>query len=58
MRAVTGFLNYATAPNVAFGARRIDPRVFCGVVPVAQRYDPASNPGGARSPCRGRGPRC
>ncbi len=47
-RAVTGFLNYATAPNVAFGARRIDPRVFCGVVPVAQRYDPASNPDGVR----------
>jgi hypothetical protein len=47
-RAVTGFLNYATAPNVAFGARRIDPRAFCGVVPVAQRYDPAGNPGGVR----------
>ena len=47
-RAVTGFANYATAPNVAFGARRIDPRVFCGVVPVGQRYDPVHNPGGVR----------
>jgi len=47
-RAVTGFANYATAPNVAAGARRIDPRVFCGVVPSDQRYDPISNPDGAR----------
>jgi hypothetical protein len=47
-RAVTGFANYATAPNVAVGARRIDPRVFCGVVPPDLRYDPASNPGGVR----------
>jgi hypothetical protein len=47
-RAVTGFARYATAPNVADGARRIDPRVFCGVVPEAQRYDPATNPDGVR----------
>ena len=47
-RAVTGFATYATAPNVAFGARRIDPRAFCGVVPVALRYDPVANPGGVR----------
>jgi hypothetical protein len=47
-RAVTGFVNYATAPNVAAGARRIDPRVFCGVVPIDQRYDPISNPDGVR----------
>lgn len=47
-RAVTGFVNYATAPNVAFGARRIDPRVFCGVVPQDQRYHPDTNPGGVR----------
>jgi hypothetical protein len=47
-RAVTGFANYATAPNVAVGARRIDPRVFCGVVPADQRYDPIANPDGAR----------
>jgi hypothetical protein len=47
-RAVTGFLNYATAPNVAEGARRIDPRVFCGVLPADRRYDPVSNPDGAR----------
>ncbi|GAB1511584.1 DUF6351 family protein [Actinophytocola sp. KF-1] len=47
-RAVTGFVTYATAPNVAQGARRIDPRVFCGVLPEDLRYDPATNPGGAR----------
>jgi hypothetical protein len=47
-RAITGFLNYATAPNVAAGARRIDPRVFCGVVPADKRYDPIANPDGAR----------
>ena len=47
-RAVTGFVNYATAPNVAQGARRIDPRVFCGVLPADLRYDPATNPDGAR----------
>jgi hypothetical protein len=48
-RAVTGFVNYNTAPNVAVGARRIDPRVFCdGTLPVALRYDPVTNPTGAR----------
>jgi Tannase-like family of unknown function (DUF6351) len=47
-RAVTGFANYATAPNVAAGARRIDPRVFCGVVPEGLRYDPLTNPHGTR----------
>jgi hypothetical protein len=47
-RAVTGFVNYATAPNVAQGARRIDPRVFCGVLPENLRYHPDTNPGGAR----------
>ncbi len=48
MRAVTGFATYATAPNVAIGARRIDPRVFCGALPEDLRYDPATNPDGAR----------
>ncbi|WP_211225464.1 DUF6351 family protein [Amycolatopsis nigrescens] len=47
-RRVTGFVNYATAPNVAVGARRIDPRAFCGVLPEEQRYHPDTNPGGAR----------
>ena len=50
-RQVTGFLNYATAPNVAIGARRIDPKpgsTSCAAVPVAQRYDPATNPTGVR----------
>src|SRR5690606_15421768 len=39
-RAVTGFVTYATAPNVAWGARRIDPRAFCDSVPAEQRYHP------------------
>lgn len=47
-RAVTGFATYATAPNVAAGARRIDPRAFCDIVPADQRYDPDTNPDGAR----------
>jgi hypothetical protein len=48
-RRVTGFAVYATAPNVAIGARRIDPRVFCpDALPVSQRYDPVKNPNGAR----------
>ena len=50
-RQVTGFMRYATAPNVAVGARRIDPKpgsTSCGAVPVAQRYDPVSNPTGVR----------
>lgn len=48
-RQVTGFATYATAPNVANGARRIDPRVFCpGILPVSLRYHPVTNRGGAR----------
>jgi hypothetical protein len=47
-RAVTGFATYATAPNVAAGARRIDPRSFCTIVPAAQRYNPDTNPTGVR----------
>ena len=50
-RRVTGFLQYATAPNVEVGAHRIDPRpgtTSCASVPTAQRYDPATNPTGVR----------
>ena len=50
-RRVTGFLLYATAPNVEVGAHRIDPRpgtTSCAAVPPAQRYDPATNPSGVR----------
>ena len=54
-RLVTGFGVYATAPNVAIGARRIDPvtrpgvlGTSCAAVPVAQRYDPVANPTGVR----------
>jgi len=50
-RLVTGFMVYNTAPNVAIGARRIDPKpgsTSCAAVPVAQRYDPATNPTGVR----------
>jgi hypothetical protein len=43
-RLVTGFLVYNTAPNVAVNARRIDPRVFCGIVPEEMRYDADTNP--------------
>ncbi len=47
--AVTGFLTLASMPNNANGARRIDPRVYCpAVLPAAQRYDPVTNPTGAR----------
>jgi len=57
MRQVTGFLQYATAPNIEIGAHRIDPKpaspsdplgTSCTAVPVAQRYDPATNPTGVR----------
>ena len=51
-RQVTGFGVYATAPNVAVGARRIDPRGnisrTCGTLPADQIYDPVSNPTGVR----------
>lgn len=46
--AVTGFGTDATAAAVAEGARRIDPRSYCAMVPAAQRYDPSSNPDGVR----------
>ena len=47
-RQVTGFGVYNTAPNVAVGARRIDPDASCGTLPVALRYNALSNPTGAR----------
>lgn len=48
-RQVTGFHNLATMPNVANGARRIDPMAFCpGELPAELRYHPESNPAGAR----------
>jgi hypothetical protein len=47
-RQVTGFMVYNTAPNVAVGARRIDPDSSCGVVPVAMRYNAVTNPTGVR----------
>lgn len=47
-RLVTGFGVYATAPNVAVGARRIDPDASCGTLPLAMRYNAVSNPTGAR----------
>lgn len=48
-RQVTGFQTLATMSNVAGGAQRIDPRVFCpAVLPEELRYDPETNPGGAR----------
>jgi len=47
-RQVTGFALYATAPNVAIGARRIDPDASCGTLPPALRYNAVTNPTGAR----------
>ncbi len=47
-RAVTGFLRYETAPNVAVGARRISPTAYCDMVPADQRYHPETNPDGVR----------
>ncbi len=50
-RQVTGFLQYATAPNIEIGAHRIDPKpatTSCASVPLALRYDPATNPIGVR----------
>lgn len=47
-RRVTGFGNYQTAPNVAIGARRIDPDANCGTLPAALRYNAVTNPTGAR----------
>ena len=47
-RLVTGFGVYNTAPNVAVGARRIDPDANCGTLPVALRYNAITNPTGSR----------
>ena len=54
-RLVTGFMVYNTAPNIAVGARRIDPvtrpgmlGTSCAAVPAEQRYDPVTNPLGVR----------
>jgi len=48
-RAVAGFLVLNTMPNVSRNAGRIAPDEFCpDVLSEALRYDPVSNPGGAR----------
>ncbi|TDO56107.1 hypothetical protein EV651_113133 [Kribbella sp. VKM Ac-2571] len=47
-RQVAGFQTYATLPSMAVSANRIDPRLNCSHLPPAQRYDPATNPRGAR----------
>lgn len=47
-RQATGFMVYATAPNVAVGARRIDPDANCGTLPPELRYNAETNPTGAR----------
>jgi hypothetical protein len=48
-RAVTGFLVLATMPNVSRNAGRITTGEFCpDVLPEERRYDPETNPGGAR----------
>ena len=48
-RAVAGFLNLATMPNVSVNAGRVQVGEFCpDVLPEALRYHPAENPEGAR----------
>ncbi len=48
-RAVTGFLVLNTMPNVSRNAGRITVGEYCpDVLPEASRYDPETNPGGAR----------
>ena len=48
-RAVTGFLVLATMPNVSRNAGRITVGEFCpDVLPAELRYDPETNPEGAR----------
>jgi len=50
-RSVVGFLGLVTmtTSTVYDGALRISPTAFCpSVLPVALRYNPATNPGGAR----------
>ncbi|MFG1908125.1 DUF6351 family protein [Kribbella sp. NPDC048928] len=48
-RAAAGFGKVGTIANLAGAGRRIDPRVYCPAqLPVAERYDPVSNPDGAR----------
>ena len=48
-RAVSGFLVLATMPNVSRNAGRITVGEFCpDVLPEALRYDPETNPEGAR----------
>ncbi len=48
-RAVSGFGLWESIGNLATAGGRIDPRVFCPArLPVELRYDPVTNPGGAR----------
>ncbi|ROQ59144.1 hypothetical protein EDD93_6527 [Streptomyces sp. 840.1] len=48
-RAVSGFGKWESIGSLARAGGRIDPTVFCPPqLPAEQRYDPATNPGGAR----------
>ncbi|MFD7157007.1 DUF6351 family protein [Kribbella sp. NPDC059898] len=48
-RAAAGFGKVGTIANLAGAGRRIDPRVYCPAqLPVEDRYDPVTNPQGAR----------
>jgi hypothetical protein len=48
-RAVSGFGRWGSIGALAEAGGRIDPRIFCpGHLPVELRYDPATNPDGAR----------
>jgi hypothetical protein len=48
-RAVSGFGRWESIANLGDGGGRIDPRIFCpGQLPTGSRYDPTTNPAGAR----------
>jgi hypothetical protein len=49
-RQVAGFLQWGSIPNLSDGAKRLDPVAeFPGELPPEMRYDPVTNPGGARA---------
>lgn len=47
-RAVTGFVTYATATNVAPKANRFQPDAYCAMVPTELRYRADTHPDGVR----------
>ena len=48
-QAISGFGKWDSIANLGGGGGRIDPRIFCpSALPLADRYDPITNPSGAR----------